>query len=245
MNAQAHARYLTLLAALILLAPAAPAQAFDQKPFQRILWSYVKGGRVDYAGIHADAGARARLGHYLRSVGNANLAGMSRDAQLAFYLNAYNALVIKAVVDRWPVTSVMKVKGFFKRFKYKVAGATVSLDQLENKVIRPRFKEPRIHFALVCAARSCPPITPRVFKAATLQRTLDGLARAFISSHHGVQVRGDKVRVSKLFQWYAADFKAAAGSTGKYLARYHKKHAGLLARGGLGYLPYDWSLNKK
>lgn len=238
-------RALTLLTTLAVLALPITALAFDHKPFQALLTAHVRGGRVDYAGIHADAGARARLGRHVRSLGSASLAGKSRNAQLAFYLNAYNAIVIKAVVDRWPQTSVMKVKGFFKRFKYKVAGRMVSLDQLENAIIRPRFKEPRIHFALVCAARSCPPLSSRAFSAATLERTLDRLTRAFINSRHGVQLSGGKVKVSRLFQWYEGDFKAAAGSAGKYLARYHKKHAGLLARGGLGYLRYDWSINKK
>ena len=235
-----------ILALLTLLAlPATRAEAFDHKPYQGILSAFVKRGRVDYAGIRNDAAARARLNGYVTALGAAKLAGKNRNTQLAFYLNAYNAIVIKTVVDRWPVTSVMKVKGFFKRIKHRVAGQSVTLDQLENRVIRPRFKEPRIHFALVCAARSCPPLSSSAFSAATLNRALERLTRAFINGSHGVRVRGDKAWVSRLFTWYEGDFSAAAGTAGKYLARYHKKHGAVLARGGYSYLPYDWSINKK
>ena len=223
---------ISLALTLLLALPSSSALAFDHKPLQGLLSSFVKRGRVDYAGIRKDAAARARLDRYVAAVGAARLNGKKRNTQLAFYLNAYNAIVIKSVVDRWPVTSVMKVKGFFKRFKHRVAGQSVSLDQLENRVIRPRFKEPRIHFALVCAARSCPPLSSSAFRAATLERALERLTRAFINGSHGVRVRGDKAWVSKLFTWYEGDFKAAAGSAGKYLAKYHKKHGAVLARGG-------------
>ena len=237
---------LTFLPLMLLLAGLpATALGFDHKPLDAILRAHVRGGRVDYAGIKArDAD---KLAAYVKAVGSASVSGMSKNAKLAFYLNAYNALVIKAVVDRWPgITSVMKVPGFFKSKRYKVAGRTVTLDQLENKVIRPTFKEPRIHFALVCAARSCPPLPSRAFSASGLDKTLDRLARSFINSSRGVQVSGDTIRVSRLFEWYAGDFVAAAGSVGKFLARYHKTHADKLkAATKLDYLNYDWALNKK
>ena len=217
----------------------------DHKPLHQILSTRVKGGRVDYAGIRNHAATRARLNSYVAAVGQAKVGGMGRKARLAFYLNAYNALVLKAVVDRWPLANVTKVPGFFKRLRHKVAGRLVTLDQLENKIIRPQFKEPRIHFALVCAARSCPPLASAAFGAANLEPMLERLARSFINSHRGVQVRGGAVKVSKLFNWYAADFAAASGSVGKYLARYHKRHATRLTGGKLDYLHYDWSINKK
>ena len=240
-----YTRTLSLLTALALVAPAASAHAFDHSPYQSLLTSHVKHGRVSYAGIRGDRAARTRLNGYVASLGRASIAKLGREAQLAFFLNAYNALVIKAVVDRMPLSSVMKVKGFFKRFKHRVAGRDVTLDQLENSIIRPRFKEPRIHFALVCAAKSCPPLSSRAFSARSLERHLDGLARAFINGPHGVQVKGGKATISKLFQWYEGDFKAAAGSLGKYLARYDKKNAALLVKGGFSYLHYNWELNQR
>lgn len=238
-----------LLMLLIVVAAAAPAWAdrtFDHGPFDRTLKAHVKRGRVDYAGIKKDKSKSAELERYVKALGSASLSGMGKQDRLAFYLNAYNALVIDAVVKRWPkISGVMKVKGFFDKITHRVAGRRVTLNQLENKIIRPTFKDARIHFALVCGARSCPPLRSGAFKGASLEKVLDRLTRDFINSKKGVQVGpGDKVRVSQIFKWYAADFKKAAGSVPKYLARYRKQQSDRITQAGrLAYLPYSWSLN--
>ncbi len=222
---------------------AAPKDSPNHAVFDRILRAHVKRGRVNYGAIKArDRGA---LEAYVKSVATANLKGLKRRERLSFYLNAYNALVIKSVVDRLPLRSVKKVKGFFDGARHKVAGRSISLNGLENKIIRPRFKEPRIHFALVCAARSCPPLMARAFKAKTLNRDLTRLTRSFLKSRAGLVIEGGKVKASKLFTWYADDFVKAAGSVPAYLAKYRPEHAALLAQGGLkiGFLEYDWALN--
>lgn len=226
-------------------AAAAKNSGFDHSAFDKILRAHVKNGQVDYKAIRSSA--RPALQGYLKAVAAAKLDGMDRDQRLAFYINAYNALVIEAVLANWPVQSVIKVPGFFKKKSHKVAGRSLTLDQLEHKVIRPEFKEPRIHFALVCAAVSCPPLMPRAFRGATLDKDLERLTRAFINSPKGAQVKVDKVAVSKLFEWFSEDFKAAAGSVSKYLARYHKTAKKRLSGGKLAltYLPYDWSLNAR
>ena len=140
----------TLLALGLVLLSTTPAAALSHKPFDTILRTYVKNGRVDYAGIKANA--KTNLDAYVKSLASAS-PGSSANAKKAFYFNAYNAIVIKAVVDRWPeVKSVLKVPGFFKRLRYTVAGRKVTLDQLEKKVILGEFKDARTHFALVCAA---------------------------------------------------------------------------------------------
>jgi len=232
------------LTLLLSFAVATPADAISHAPYDALLKKHVKRGKVDYAGIKETN--HAALDAYVTAVGKARVGGMSKHAKLAFYLNAYNALVIKGVVDRLPnVTSVMKVKGFFDKHKHLVAGRRVTLNQLENEIIRPTFKEPRIHFALVCGARSCPPLRAAAFRASGLDGVLERLTRSFINGWYGVQVKGEAVKVSQLFKWYAKDFEQASGSVGKYLARYHKKHADRLARGKLGYLHYSWALNKK
>jgi hypothetical protein len=236
---------LTLTLALTLALAPGTARAISHAPLDRLLRKHVRGGKVDYQGIKDRS--RAELEAYVSAVGRARPAGMGRQARLAFYLNAYNALVLKGVVDRLPgITSVMKVRGFFDRIKHEVGGRKVTLNDLENKIIRPTFKEPRIHFALVCGARSCPPLRAGAFHAKGLERVLERLTRDFINSPSGVRVEGGKVQVSQLFKWYARDFEAAAGSVGKYLARYHGKHAGLLARQTkLKHLHYSWALNKR
>ncbi|MBW2735134.1 MAG: DUF547 domain-containing protein [Deltaproteobacteria bacterium] len=231
---------LSLSLSLSLVSPA--AHAFDHAPFDTILRAHVRHGRVDYAAIKAGS-SHAALNAYIKALGDASLSGMNRNAKLAFYLNAYNALVIKSVVDRWPqISSVVKVSGFFDRSRFKVAGRALTLNQLEKKVILPTFKDPRVHFALVCAARSCPPLGSRAFSARGLDGVLQKLARRFVNSRHGVQVQGEQIRVSKLFEWYAKDF----GNVGAFLGRYHRQHgAKLVAAKRFSYLKYDWALNKR
>lgn len=235
---------LPLLVGLLLWAQPANAAGFDHTPLQAILEATVRAGRVDYAGLKAAHEPKLRA--YLAAVAKAKPAGWSRDAQLAFYLNAYNAIVLGAVVERWPsISNVLEVKGFFDRLKYPVAGRTLTLNQLEKEIILKKFGDPRIHFALVCAARSCPPLRAAIFRANGLSGRLDQLTRAFINSRSGVQQRANGFHISTLFQWYAQDF-AKAGGVAKFLGKYHKRHgAELAAATKFSYLPYNWSLNKR
>ena len=175
-------RWLTLavVAGLAVCWPLVAA-AVDHGAFDKILRDHVKRGRVDYAAIKARA--KKDLDRYVHALGQAKLDGLSRGEKLAFYLNAYNANVIKAVVERYPVASVAKVKGFFDRKKIRVAGSTLTLNALEHQVIRKRFAEPRIHFALVCAARSCPPLPSRAFSAKRLEQDLERLTHLFGRRH--------------------------------------------------------------
>jgi hypothetical protein len=238
---------LGLLIAPILLSAGSAWAGFEHAPLDALLRRHVERGRVDYDAIKRSDRDRAKLEAYVRSLAKAKVDTLDKQQQLAFYLNAYNALVLRAVVRRRPkLKRVMDVEGFFKQHTYRVAGRELTLDQLENKLIRPRFRDPRIHFALVCAARSCPPLQERAFRGATLERTLERLTRAFINSPRGVRLGQGKPRISKIFDWYAADFRAAAGSVGKYLARYHARGAASLgATRTFAFLPYDWALNIK
>ncbi len=230
---------------ILFMAPAGTsrAQSFDHGELDRILKTHVKKGRVGYGRIKKSE--LPALDKYLVSVGSARLKGFARHEKLAFYLNAYNALVIKSVVDKLPLKSIKKVKGFFDKARHKVAGRSVTLNDLENKIIRPKFKDPRIHFALVCAARSCPPLMSRAFSGPTLGKDLSRLARRFINSGSGLSISGDVVKASQLFNWYRQDFVDAAGSVGRFLAKYRKADADLLVKDGLkiSHLQYDWTLN--
>jgi hypothetical protein len=229
----------------IVIASLQPAAAqFNHKPYDELLRRYVKAGRVDYQGIKAND--LAKLVTYLETVSKAQSSQLPKRDKLAFYLNAYNAIVIKAVIDHLPLSNVMKITGFFKAKRYSVAGRSLTLDALENQIIRPTFKDPRIHFALVCGARSCPPLMSRAFAAKTLERDLDRLATRFINGP-AVKITGASVAISKLFEWYAQDFKDSAGSVEKYLAKYRQADAERLTQAGqrLSYQPYSWALNGK
>ena len=212
-------------------------------PLDKILQAHVKNGRVNYAAIKARD--LDTLDAYIKAIGCADLEGLNRQGKLAFYLNAYNALVIKSVIHRMPLASVKGIKGFFDGARHKVAGKSLTLNDLENKIIRPRFKEPRIHFALVCAARSCPPLMSRAFTAKSVNRDLERLTRRFLNASTGVVIKDGKVAASQLFSWYAEDFVKAAGSVAAYLAKYRPGDAEALGAKGLkiAFLEYDWKLN--
>ncbi len=222
------------------------ADVIDPKPFDGLLKRYVdKKGRVDYAGLKASPEDSKILNDFTAAVGAAKVEGSDK-AKLAFYINAYNAHVLKAVVDRYPITSVMKVKGFFKEIKHPVAGKQMTLDALENTVIRKEFKEARIHFVLVCAAKSCPPLQRDAATEANLEKLLEGAAKSFIPK--ATKVTANKIVTSSLFDWFKDDFIAADGkSVRHYLATYQPAKAKqiLNEEAKIEFAPYSWKLNKQ
>lgn len=216
------------------------ARAHDHAAFQRVLTAHAHAGGMDYAALASDASARADLDRYV-----ASLASMPDSSGLADWLNAYNAIVIQRVVQHWPLASVRDVPGFFDRLTTNVAGRGRTLDDLENRVIRERFHDARVHVAMNCGATSCPPLPARAFDAASLSATLDRLARAVVASRQFVRVDGARVSVSELFFWFEADFTRDAGSVLAWLKRYDATHRldAIAANTTLGRSPYRWAIN--
>ena len=216
------------------------SSAQDTLLWDGVLAKYAKPRGFDYPGLLADREARRDHRDFV-----AQLATMPEEAPLADWLNAYNALVVDAVLQRFPLTSVREVPRFFRSVKYQVAGKKRSLDDLEHGIIRPRFEDPRIHVALNCGAQSCPPLHPKAFVSRTLDATLDELSRAVVGDPSFVRVEEDSLSVSKIFHWYSEDFEKEAGSVLDWLKRYDA--AGRLDRftsaTRLRRLPYDWKLN--
>ena len=163
---------------------------------------------------------------------------------LAFYINSYNILALKMVVDHWPLESIKDVGSFFSPVWGKaagiIAGKEVSLDDLENKIIRP-VGEPRIHLAIVCASVSCPDLRSEPYTAAKLNKQLDDQANTFLHNNKkGLLVAGDEITVSKIFKWFADDFNKVGGVE-SFIRRYRTdlgKNAKIEAD-----LDYDWSVN--
>lgn len=248
-------RLLLILTALALFTPAlvaAPATAHAEDviahdAFDALLEEYVdRRGRVAYAKLRADKEDRAALASYVAQVAEADVAKHSKKARLAFYINAYNALVIHAIVEQWPVESVMKVPGFFKKTRHGVAGKKMTLDELENGIIRPKFKDARIHFVLVCGAESCPRLRREALTEESVHGVMGRAAREFINS--ATRVEGGKVHTSKLFEWFASDFERDEGSVARYLAKYFKgEQRDAIASGELEltFDEYDWAINKR
>ena len=230
-------------AALLALATLAAAQGSSTAAFDALLKSSVRDGVVDYPAFQDSAGFRAAVASYALPG-----APEARGDKLAYAINAYNALAIAGILEGLSPSSLVGRTRYFKLKEWPFDGATITLDALEHKVLRP-MGEPRIHFAIVCASKSCPPLRSEVYTPAKLDAQLDDQARRFVNdrSRNRFDAAARTARLSPIFDWFDADFKAAAGSTQKFLARYVADPAAakLLAEDGfkIEWMTYDWSLN--
>lgn len=229
--------------ALLLAAMAAPAQPADHAAFDALLRANVANGEVRYAGF-ADSPAFRR---YVEDLGRpVQLSG--RAETLAYYINAYNALAIAGIVDGLSPSTLLGRARYFKLKDWPLNGSTIDLYDLEHEVMRP-LGEPRIHFAIVCASKSCPSLRPEIYTAARLDAQLDAQARAFVNDPF--RNRYDKAartaHLSEIFKWFAEDFAGPAGSVQKYVARYvaDPDVARALANDSyeVKWIDYDWTLN--
>ena len=222
---------------------------FSHELFNQVLQEHVnKKGQVNYTKLKANP---EKLERYLDLLAVANPTELSYNAQLAFWVNAYNALVIKGVIDHYPTTSVRKVKwfgGFFYRLKFQVAGKTYTLNQIEHDIIRTEFVDPRIHFVLVCASTSCPPLENTVFSAETIEERLEIATFNFVENPNQVKIDRAKrsVHLSKIFKWYEDDFREGYDGVADFLADYLPlEDADFVSADDIKfhYLDYDWTLN--
>ena len=215
---------------------------FDHSVWDGLLKKHVRKGEVAYKKWHGDADSRKALDAHLAALASADpktIAG--RNAKMAFWINAYNACVIDMVLKRYPIKSVMDVKGFFKTEGCNVAGSQRSLDGIEKGILRKKpFGDPRLHFALNCASKSCPPLLGRAWTGKGLSGHLDKATAGFIKSG-GARVEGGTLHISNLFEWYADDFKKTAPTTHAYIGKYLPAAAD--ASLAIAYDDYDWSLN--
>jgi hypothetical protein len=231
-----------LIAALLLAAVPACAQGIDHAPFDALLRANVAKGVVNYPGFQDSAPFKAYVAELAKDVPLPTKAD-----QLAYNINAYNALAIQGIVDGLSPSSTLGRLRYFKLQDWPLDGRKISLYDLEHKVLRP-LGDPRIHFAIICASRSCPFLRAEAYTAAKLDAQLDDQARAFVNDPF--RNRFDKAtktaHLSEIFKWFAEDFQGA-GSVQKYLARYvaDPDVAKDLAQDGyrVEYIDYDWSLN--
>jgi hypothetical protein len=227
---------------------AATAKMFDHSAFDAILRAHIREGMVDYQALKAEHAQE--LDAYIATLGAADEdAFVGPDDELAFWLNAYNAFVIKGVLELYPgLEKTTGVRDFFEEKRWEVAGALRSLNEIENDIIRPKFEDPRIHFILVCAAQSCPPLQDRAMNPAKLQAQLDDATRTAVNNTKYVQVdaRRKALRLTRIMRWYRADFVEKDGSLEAFVLRYLDEPAkSQLEAGGytIEFMDYDWRLN--
>jgi hypothetical protein len=225
----------------------AHAATFDHSVWDELLKKYVDSdGRVAYKRLQsADA---PKLEAYLQSVAAADLSTLDVKEQMALYINAYNAYVFKGILGGSSAEGVFSRVGFFGFGKNRVGGVDYSLKKMEDDVLRGKFKDPRVHFALVCGSTSCPKLEREAYTGATLDALLDKKGREFLGdSFRNPLGAGPKdVKLSSIFKWFAGDFQAKAGSVGKFIARFAPASApACLANDSceFEYIDYDWSMN--
>lgn len=194
-------------------------------------------GKVNYKGLQAQV---AELDKYLSKLTATEVNSLTKNEQLAFWINAYNAFTIKKILDNYPLGSITDLDGGkpWDVKWIKLDGKTLSLNNIENDIIRPTFKEPRIHFAVNCAAKSCPPLMNKAWTANRLEADFMRQTKAFINNASHNKLSASNCQVSKIFEWYAVDFGDLITFLNKYSATAIDPSA------QLGYKDYDWSLNQ-
>jgi hypothetical protein len=255
---------------------AAAAGGFSYDDYGMILKGYVDDhGMVNYKGLKAD---RKPLDNFISSLSRLDTKlyeGWNDKEKIAFWINAYNALTLKAIIDHYPIeaallksfvypkNSIRQIPGVWDKLTFAAMGGDMTLDGIEHETLRAKFDEPRIHVALVCAAMGCPPLRTEPYTGAKLDSQLDDQAAKFLKNPEKFRIdrNNKKVYLSPIFDWFGQDFvktygadKEFSGFSGKeravlnFVSRYlEPADKAYLLKGGFSveYLSYDWSLNEK
>ncbi len=218
------------------------AQGIDNAPFDAALHAHVEDGNVSYPGFQDDPRFKAYVGTLAKP---ARLD--TKNDRLAYYINAYNAFAIQGILDGLSPASLLGRTRYFRFQEWPLNDGKVSLQDIEHQVLRP-LGEPRIHFAIICASKSCPFLRSEAYSAARLDAQLDEQARIFVNdrSRNRFDKAAKTAHLSEIFKWFDEDFRAA-GSVQKYIARYvnDPEVARDLAQDAyqVAWIDYDWSLN--
>lgn len=228
--------------------------------FTSILHNHVHQARVDYQALKSDD----RLTRYLAQLAATDPDTISdRNDRLAFWLNAYNAYTLKVVADSYPIDSINDLhfgglvigivlnKTVWDREFVEIGGETLTLDRIEHDIVRPEFRDPRIHFALVCAARSCPPLRSEAYEGFKLDTQLDDQGRTFFAqrARNWFDSEGKIAHLSKILDWYADDFGASDAEILLYVARFVPEELAAAIRAEpeawrIKHTKYFWELNE-
>jgi len=226
---------------------------FDHSRYHALVEQAVdyKAGRVDYRLL---VERRSELDAYLETIATAQVESYGSDEQLALFINAYNAYTLALILDHYPgLKSIRDIDSPWKTRKYVVGKETLSLDDIEHGIIRPIFRDERIHFAVNCAAIGCPPLADFAFEGARIDEQLDRVSSQAMANERYAQVDEDTLRLTKIMDWYASDFtddayRGAEETRGLWAAKHGTPEIRELVertdgKPDLAFLEYDWSLN--
>lgn len=228
----------------------ASGPTIDHSLLDNLLKRYVSNGWVDYDRLKDE---EDNLQRYLDQIAAINPQHYGRDELLALFINAYNATTLKLILEYFPGIQSIRDIPSGKRWhgrRWKVAGELLSIDEIETNVLRTRFVEPRIHFAIVCASVGCPPLRSEAYRGTSVELQLEQQASSFNRSERNVKLEGNTLWVSSIYDWYAQEFEAVAGSVPEYVAPYAGETVKntINSRGKelrVRYLDYDWGLNHR
>jgi hypothetical protein len=237
-------------------ASAANKVGIDHADWGAFLDKYVRPGkdginRIAYGRV-ADADRKA-LDAYVERMSGVRITKFPRSEQRAYWTNLYNATTVKVVLDHYPVESITKIdispglfaKGPWKKKLLTIEGEAVSLDDIEHRILRPIWKDPRTHYSVNCASLGCPNLLPRAYTPGNMEQLLDEGARAYVNHPRGARVeRGDLV-VSSIYVWFASDFGGGDAGVIAHLSKYAEPALAkkLAAIDQIEDDEYDWSLN--
>ncbi len=221
--------------------PSVPVILSDH--FDDLLRSYVSSkGVVDYNGFRKN---KATLIDYIEnSKKNSPTSSWSNNKEMAYWINLYNAFTILSIVEKYPIKSILDLEGgnIWDNKKFIVGGKSLSLNQIEKERLLQRFNEPNVHFAVNCAAASCPPLLNKAWTEDNIQAYFAKQAKAFINNSKYNKISADKIEVSQIFNWYAKDF----GGKSKLIS-FLNKYASVKinSTASIQFIEYDWTLNNK
>jgi hypothetical protein len=237
-------RFIFFLSVFLIAVNGFSSENSLHQKYDILLKRYVNSGLVDYKSLKKD---RYLLDEYLKTLSNVDLNTYNKwdnHAKLAFLINFYNAATLQLIIDNYPVKSIKDIGNIFSgpwdKKVVKLFGNKISLDNLEHDIIRKQFNEPRIHFALVCAAKGCPPLRFEAYTGKKLDAQLTEQVQEYLQSSYGMVVDYQKntVFLSSIFKWYDEDFSSIDDFIKKYslidIKNFNKK-----------WIKYDWSLNEK
>ena len=229
---------LVILITFILISLNSKAQKIDHTLWSSFLQKHVTAnGNVNYKSIKAN---EADLNTYLNQfVKISPQESWAKNETLAYWINAYNAFTIKLIIDNYPVNSIKDIKNPWDKKFIPVDGKMISLNFIEHSILR-KMNEPRIHFAINCASVSCPKLLNKAYLPETLDSQLDVATTTFISSENN-SIKQDKLALSKIFKWFAEDFKKE-GSLIDFLNNYSKTK--INSNPKIVYFGYNWDLNE-
>jgi hypothetical protein len=227
--------------------------AIDHSTYDALLNQYVSGGFFDYKQFVEDEQSVRNLNEYLETMSEVQPEKLTQNERLAYWINLYNASTLSLVAKHYPIDSIRDLGGWitsvFEKQFIEANGRTLSLDNVEHDIIRQRFDEPRIHAALVCAARSCPPLRDEAYVGSKLNSQLEDQSRRFILSDRNkfkIQNGMLHAKLSMIFYWYGDDFGGEAGVL-DFAADYLSRRKAQLIKNDqytVSYQEYDWSLNQ-